>query len=86
LQAPFDGARSEPEASVGRMIDFEPTEEQQLIVDTVRQFASNEIRKESRDADEAGTLPASVLQQATSWASPRTPCPRPTAAVGRAAP
>jgi alkylation response protein AidB-like acyl-CoA dehydrogenase len=46
------------------MIDFEPTEEQQLIVDTVRQFASNEIRKESRDADEAGVLPASVLQQA----------------------
>jgi len=46
------------------MIDFEPTEEQQLIVETVRQFASNEIRKESRDADEAGSLPASVLQQA----------------------
>src|SRR5512134_558066 len=46
------------------MIDFEPTEEQQLIVDTVRQFASNEIRKESRDADEVGTLPASVMQHA----------------------
>ncbi|HVP30088.1 MAG TPA: acyl-CoA dehydrogenase family protein [Myxococcota bacterium] len=46
------------------MIDFEPTEEQQLIVDTVRQFAANEIRKEARDADEACRLPAGVLQQA----------------------
>lgn len=46
------------------MIDFEPTEEQALIVETVRQFASNEIRGESRSADEAGALPVSLLQQA----------------------
>lgn len=46
------------------MIDFEPTEEQALIVDTLRQFAANEIRRESRDADEAAALPESVLQQA----------------------
>ena len=46
------------------MIDFEPTEEQQLIVDTVRQFATNEIRKAAREADEAAALPASVLERA----------------------
>lgn len=46
------------------MIDFEPSEEQQLIVDTVRQFAANEIRKEARDADETAKLPAGVMRQA----------------------
>ncbi len=46
------------------MIDFEPTEEQQLIVDTVRQFAHNEIRPHARDANEAGKLPDSVLAHA----------------------
>ncbi|HTF33290.1 MAG TPA: acyl-CoA dehydrogenase family protein [Myxococcota bacterium] len=46
------------------MIDFEPTEEQQLIVETVRQFATNEIRKAAREADEAAALPAAVLERA----------------------
>jgi alkylation response protein AidB-like acyl-CoA dehydrogenase len=46
------------------VIDFEPTEEQQLIVETVRQFAENEIRPLARDADEAGAIPAEVLTRA----------------------
>lgn len=46
------------------MIDFEPTEEQQLIVETVHQFAANEIRPQARDAAEARKLPESVLEQA----------------------
>jgi len=46
------------------MIDFEPSEEQQLIIDTVRQFATNEIRKAARDADEVAALPAAVLERA----------------------
>lgn len=46
------------------MIDFEPTEEQALIVDTVRQFAANEIRPRAREADEAWSLPKDVLEQA----------------------
>ena len=45
------------------MIDFEPSEEQQLIVETVRQFAANEIRPRAREADEAGEIPDEVLQQ-----------------------
>jgi alkylation response protein AidB-like acyl-CoA dehydrogenase len=35
------------------MIDFEPTEEQALVVETVRQFAANEIRPRARAAEEA---------------------------------
>jgi alkylation response protein AidB-like acyl-CoA dehydrogenase len=46
------------------MIDFEPTEEQALIVETVRQFAENEIRPHSRETDEAGEPPSSVLEAA----------------------
>ena len=43
------------------MIDFEPTEEQQLIVETIRQFAANEIRPAARECDESGVLPDAVL-------------------------
>jgi alkylation response protein AidB-like acyl-CoA dehydrogenase len=43
------------------MIDFEPTEEQALVVETVRQFAANEIRPRAREADEAGKLPDAVF-------------------------
>jgi len=46
------------------LIDFEPNEEQQLIVDTVRQFAENEIRPHARAAAEARTLPDEILAQA----------------------
>jgi alkylation response protein AidB-like acyl-CoA dehydrogenase len=35
------------------LIDFEPTEEQALVVETVRQFAANEIRPQARAAEEA---------------------------------
>jgi alkylation response protein AidB-like acyl-CoA dehydrogenase len=35
------------------VIDFEPTEEQALVVETVRQFATNEIRPRARAAEEA---------------------------------
>jgi alkylation response protein AidB-like acyl-CoA dehydrogenase len=46
------------------VIDFEPSEEQQMIVETVRQFATNELRPHARDANESGKLPAAVLTQA----------------------
>jgi alkylation response protein AidB-like acyl-CoA dehydrogenase len=46
------------------MIDFEPTEEQALIIETVRQFAENEIRPACREADESGAPPASVVEAA----------------------
>jgi alkylation response protein AidB-like acyl-CoA dehydrogenase len=46
------------------LIDFEATEEQQLIVDTVRQFAANEIRPAAHEAAEARKLPEAVIGQA----------------------
>lgn len=46
------------------MIDFEPTEEQQIIVDTVRQFAANEIRSKARECEEAAKIPAELLTAA----------------------
>ncbi len=46
------------------MIDFQPDEDQALIIETVRQFAENEIRPISRKADEAGALDTDVLARA----------------------
>jgi alkylation response protein AidB-like acyl-CoA dehydrogenase len=46
------------------VIDFDPSEEQQLIVDTVRQFAQNEVRARARECDEAGKLPLELLEEA----------------------
>jgi alkylation response protein AidB-like acyl-CoA dehydrogenase len=46
------------------MIDFQPTEEQQLVIDTVRQFATNEIRPKARECDESKLLPEKVIEQA----------------------
>jgi alkylation response protein AidB-like acyl-CoA dehydrogenase len=46
------------------MIDFEPSEEQQLVIDTVRAFAQNEVRPRARDCDEAAKLPSELLAAA----------------------
>ena len=46
------------------MIDFQPTDEQQLVIDTVRHFATNEIRPKARECDESKSLPEKVIEQA----------------------
>jgi len=46
------------------MIDFEPSEEQALIIETVHQFAENEIRPRGRETDESGVPPLAVLAAA----------------------
>ncbi len=46
------------------MIGFDPTEEQALIVETVRGFVENELRPRSRECDEARGLSKEVLAQA----------------------
>ncbi|MHB8382039.1 MAG: acyl-CoA dehydrogenase family protein [Candidatus Binataceae bacterium] len=43
------------------MIDFELTEEQQMIRDTVGAFARDEIRPAARPADESGDIPAPLV-------------------------
>jgi len=47
------------------MISFSPTEEQQMIVSMVKQFASDEIRKIYRECDESSEIPDSVVD--TAW-------------------
>ena len=46
------------------MIDFEPTEEQALIVETVREFAKSEVRPRAREADESAKPPPELLVRA----------------------
>lgn len=46
------------------MIDFEPSEEQALIIETVHQFAENEIRPQSRETDERGRPSSALLDAA----------------------
>jgi alkylation response protein AidB-like acyl-CoA dehydrogenase len=46
------------------MIGFDPSEEQALIVETVRQFADKEIRPLARECDEARRIPDAILAQA----------------------
>jgi len=46
------------------MIDFQPTDEQQLVIDTVRNFAANEIRPAARECDESRQLPDKLLASA----------------------
>ena len=46
------------------MIDFEPNEDQALIVETVRQFAANEIRPRARECDENKAVDPALLAQA----------------------
>lgn len=43
------------------MIDFELTEEQQMIRDTVGAFAREEIRPAARPADESGSIPSALI-------------------------
>ena len=46
------------------MISFQPTEDQQLMRDTVSAFACEQIRPIARQADESGEIPASIVDQA----------------------
>jgi alkylation response protein AidB-like acyl-CoA dehydrogenase len=45
------------------MIDFGLTEEQELIRDTMREFASSEMREISRECDEASSVPDDLLEK-----------------------
>ncbi len=46
------------------MIDFTPSEEQALVVETVRQFAEKELRPLARECEEARRLPVELLSRA----------------------
>ncbi len=46
------------------MVSFQPSEEQQLVRDTVASFAREQIRPLARQADETGSIPQGLIQQA----------------------
>src|SRR5271156_5843981 len=45
------------------MIDFELSEEQQMIRDTVGAFALEQMRPAAREADETGSVPADLIEK-----------------------
>lgn len=47
------------------MLSFSPSEEQQMIVNTVKQFANDVMRKKFRECDEEGQIPVEIIN--TAW-------------------
>ena len=47
------------------MIAFTPNDEQQLIIETVRRYATERVRPAAHDADESGAAPPEII--ATGW-------------------
>jgi acyl-CoA dehydrogenase len=45
------------------MYSFEPTEEQQMLIDTVSRYAASNLRPAAHDADEEGALPLSLIKK-----------------------
>jgi alkylation response protein AidB-like acyl-CoA dehydrogenase len=57
------------------MASFQPTEEQQLIRDTIASFAREQIRPVARDADESGQIPSALIQHAWDLGLVQSPIP-----------
>jgi len=66
------------------MASFQPTEEQQLICDTVASFAREQIRPVARDADESGQIPSALVQQAWELGLVQSTIPEAFGGVGEA--
>src|SRR5262249_9213809 len=47
------------------MISFTPTDEQQMIIETVRRYACERVRPAAHDADESGKTPPEIVE--TGW-------------------
>lgn len=45
------------------MYSFDPTEEQQMLIDAVRKYAANDLRPAARDAEEGGELPRKLISK-----------------------
>ena len=45
------------------MYSFEPTEEQQMLIDAVGKYAVNDLRAAARDAEEGGALPKKLVSK-----------------------
>jgi alkylation response protein AidB-like acyl-CoA dehydrogenase len=54
----------QPKAERGDLFDLDPTEEQRMLRDSVREFALDRLRPAAHDADEGCAAPAELLAQA----------------------
>jgi alkylation response protein AidB-like acyl-CoA dehydrogenase len=45
------------------MYSFEPTEEQQMLIDTVKRYAERDLREAAHEAEEGGKLPDKLIQK-----------------------
>ena len=45
------------------MYSFDPTEEQQMLIDAVRKYAANDLRPAAREAEEGGELPKKLISK-----------------------
>lgn len=45
------------------MYSFDPTEEQRMLMDAAKRYATNDLRPAAHDADEAGVLPAALIEK-----------------------
>lgn len=45
------------------MYSFDPTEEQQMLIDAIQRYAANDLRPKMRDADEENQLPQKLIEK-----------------------
>lgn len=45
------------------MYSFEPTEEQKMLIDAIKRYASSDLRLKAHDADEQGEFPANLVEK-----------------------
>ncbi len=45
------------------MFEFDPTDEQQMLIDWTKRFAASDLRPSAHDAEETGTLPRALLDK-----------------------
>jgi len=45
------------------MYSFEPSDEQQMLIDVINKYAINDLRKIAHEADESGVVPSAVLEK-----------------------
>ena len=45
------------------MYSFDPTEEQQMLIDAIQRFAANDLRPNMRDAEENAMLPTKLIEK-----------------------
>jgi alkylation response protein AidB-like acyl-CoA dehydrogenase len=55
----------QPRAKPGDLFDLTPTEEQQMLVESVKDFALDKVRKAAHDADHEARTPEAILRTAS---------------------